>query len=98
MLVKVFNDRGVVVCAARVTGRVRPGVVHGYESSARYEPIGEPGRSPDRGGALNVLTPKESQLARGHSLGNSNCLVQVGPWDGAVAVRAAAESPQPALA
>ena len=95
MLVKVFNDRGAVVCAARVTGRVRPGVVHGYESSARYEPIGEPGRSPDRGGALNVLTPKESQFARGHSLGNSNCLVEIVPWTETAAVRqAATERPE----
>jgi trimethylamine-N-oxide reductase (cytochrome c) len=78
---------------------VRPGVVHGYESSARYEPIGEPGKSPDRGGALNVLTPKESQLARGHSLGNSNCLVQVVRWtEPTVARRQAAERPQPVSA
>ena len=27
-LVKAFNDRGAVICAAQVTERVRPGTVH----------------------------------------------------------------------
>lgn len=91
-LVKVFNERGAVICAAQVTERVRPGVVHGYESSARYESIGEPGRSADRGGTMNVLTPKESQLARAHSLGNSNCLVQVESWPDSAAMTTREES------
>ena len=81
-LVKVFNERGAVICAAQVTGRVRPGVVHGYESSARYETIGAPGHSTEHGGTLNVLTPKKSQLAGAHALGSSNCLVEVEAWDG----------------
>ena len=52
-LVRLFNDRGAVVCAARLTERVRPGVVHSYESSAVYEPVGEPGASADLGGCVN---------------------------------------------
>jgi molybdopterin guanine dinucleotide-containing S/N-oxide reductase-like protein len=76
-LVRVFNERGSVICAARVTGRVRPGVVHGYESSARYEPVGEPGKSNDIGGSMNILTRGESQIKNGHSMGSSNCLVEV---------------------
>ncbi|HCP00031.1 MAG TPA: pyrogallol hydroxytransferase large subunit, partial [Rhodospirillaceae bacterium] len=44
-LVKVFNDRGAVLCAALVTERLQPGVAHGYESAAVYEPMGEPGHS-----------------------------------------------------
>ena len=82
MLVKVFNERGAVICAARLTHCVRPGVVHGYESAARYEPIGQPGSSADRGGALNLLTPKESQISLASAMGNSNCLVQLEPWSG----------------
>ena len=83
-LVRVFNEQGVVLCAARLTHCVRPGVVYGCEGSARYEPVGEPGRSMDVGGTLNLLTPKRSQFARSHSLGNSNCLVEIGPWSGPV--------------
>ncbi|MBC7803691.1 MAG: hypothetical protein H7Y16_07425, partial [Candidatus Parcubacteria bacterium] len=53
--------------------------VHGYESSARYEP--EPpdpaGQAADHGGSLNLLSSKRSQLKRGHSMGSSNALVQV---------------------
>ena len=31
-LVKVHNDRGAVLCAAKVTSRIIPGTIHGYES------------------------------------------------------------------
>ena len=57
-LVKVYNDRGAVICAALPTQRLPRGVCHGYESSAVYEPMGEPGKSVDRGGCLNLLTPR----------------------------------------
>ncbi len=60
-LVKVFNDRGAVICAALPTQRLPRGVAHGYESSAIYDPMGEPGKSVDRGGCLNLLTPERTQ-------------------------------------
>jgi molybdopterin guanine dinucleotide-containing S/N-oxide reductase-like protein len=91
MLVRVFTERGSVICAARLTHCVRPGVAHGYESSALYEPLGEPGNSPDLGGALNVVTPPEPQFARGHAMGNSNCLVEVEPWTGSLTAAAHAD-------
>lgn len=81
-LVQVFNERGTVICAACITPRVRPGTVHGYESSARYEPLGPGDRSAERGGALNLLTNPRSQLERAHSMGSSNALVDVQPWHG----------------
>ena len=59
-LIKVFNGRGAVICAAQITERVRPGVVHGFESSAVYDPLGRPGESVDRGGCLNLLSPSRS--------------------------------------
>ena len=58
-LVKVYNDRGAVICAALPTQRLPRGVCHGYESSAVYAPMGEPGKSVDRGGCLNLLTPAQ---------------------------------------
>ena len=90
MLVRVFNELGAVICAAHLTHCARPGVAHGYESSARYEPLGEPGRSADVGGALNLLTPKKSQIARASAMGNSNCLVEVEPWAGTASAATAA--------
>jgi trimethylamine-N-oxide reductase (cytochrome c) len=79
-LVKVFNDRGVVVCAARITERVRPGTVHSYEGSAVYDPMGEPGSSPDRGGCVNILTPSRPIIQKSHSIAANSCLVEVEKW------------------
>ena len=81
-LVKVYNDRGAVICAALPTQRLPRGVCHGYESSAMYDPMGEPGRSVDRGGVLNLLTPERTQTKTTHSLAGANALVQVELWDG----------------
>jgi trimethylamine-N-oxide reductase (cytochrome c) len=83
-LVKVFNDRGAVICAALPTQRLPRGVCHGYESSAIYDPLGEPGRSVERGGCLNQLTPERSQTKSTHALAGANSLVQVEPWDGRI--------------
>ena len=80
-LVKVFNDRGAVVCAALPTQRLPRGVAHGYESSAIYDPMGEPGKSVDRGGCLNLLTPERTQTKCTHSLAGANSLVQIELWD-----------------
>jgi trimethylamine-N-oxide reductase (cytochrome c) len=79
-LVKVFNDRGAVICAAQVTERVPPGTVHSYESCAKYDPIGEPGASADRGGCMNILTPSRPIIKRSHSSAPNSCLVQVEKW------------------
>jgi trimethylamine-N-oxide reductase (cytochrome c) len=80
-LVKVFNDRGSVICALQVTKRIRSGVVHGYASSATYDPIGEPGHSTDRGGCLNLLTSSRDMIKKSHSTASNTCLVQVEKWD-----------------
>ena len=80
-VVKVHNQRGAVLCAAKVTERVRIGTLHGYESCAVYEPMGEPGQSVDRGGCLNQLTPPKSQLKKGHSMGSSAAAVEVTLWE-----------------
>ena len=108
-LVKVYNDRGAVLCAALPTERLPRGVCHGYESSAIYDPLGEPGKSVDRGGCLNLLTPERTQTKTTHSLAGSHSLVEIVPWDGKIehvsaafagaaasdTVRRAAELPEP---
>jgi molybdopterin guanine dinucleotide-containing S/N-oxide reductase-like protein len=79
-LVKVFNDRGAVICAAQMTERVGPGTVHSYEGSAVYDPLGEPGSSPDRGGCMNILTPGRPIIKKSHSIAPNSCLVQIEKW------------------
>ncbi|MBW1945352.1 MAG: molybdopterin-dependent oxidoreductase, partial [Deltaproteobacteria bacterium] len=81
-LVKVFNDRGAVICAAQVTERLPSGTVHSYESCAVYDPIGEPGNSPDRGGSINQLTPSRMIIKKSHSMAANSCLVQIERWKG----------------
>jgi anaerobic selenocysteine-containing dehydrogenase len=75
-LVRLYNDRGVI-CAAHLTERVRPGLVHSYESSAVYDPVGAPGFSDDRGGCVNLLTPSRMQIKKSHASAANSCLVQV---------------------
>ena len=83
-LVKVYNDRGAVLCAAMPTSRLVRGTVHGYESCAIYAPMGEPGKSIDRGGCLNLLTPHRTQTKSTHSLAGANALVEIALWDGKI--------------
>ncbi|MGI9270504.1 MAG: molybdopterin-dependent oxidoreductase [Woeseiaceae bacterium] len=76
-LVRLFNDRGSVICAAYVTERLRPGVLQAYESSAKYDPIGEPGKSADRGGCVNNLTNHRSQSKKSSSMAPNACLIEI---------------------
>ena len=80
-LVRLYNSRGSVVCAAKVTERMRQGVVHSYSSSGVYDPTGEPGNSSDRGGCVNLLSSSKSQINKAHSMGASCCLIEVEKWN-----------------
>ena len=89
-LVAVYNDRGTVICAAHLTERLPAGAVHAYESSACYEPLGEPGYSADRGGCVNQLTPKRSIAKKVTGTAANSCLVEVERWDGSSRLRGGA--------
>ena len=52
-IVQVFNERGSVLCGARVWERLMPGVVY-VDHGARHDPI-IPGKL-DRGGAINTIS------------------------------------------
>jgi len=91
-LVKAYNDRGAVVCAAHLTHRLPRGVVHSYESSACYEPLGEPGESVDRGGCVNQLTPSRSIAKKVSGMAANSCLIQVALWDGSTRLVPAGET------
>ena len=66
--------------------------MHAYGSSGVYDPVGEPGKSTDRGGCVNVLSSSKSQISKAHSMGASCCLIQVERWSvGEVSMPAAKE-------
>ena len=80
-IVKAYNDRGTVLLAAQVTERVPPGVTHSYESCAIYEPIGEPGESPDRAGCINLLTPHRFISKNACGMAPNSCLIEIEKWE-----------------
>jgi trimethylamine-N-oxide reductase (cytochrome c) len=80
-LIEAYNDRGSVICAADVTERVPVGTIHSYESSANYEPIGIPGKSPDKGGSVNILTPNRPVIKNSHSIACNSCLINIRAWE-----------------
>jgi len=53
-IIKVYNERGTVLCAAYVTQRLIPGAVY-VDHGARFDPI--EAETLDRGGAINLITP-----------------------------------------
>jgi len=81
-LIRLWNNRGSVVCAAQVTERLRPGVVSASTSSAEYRPAGEPGNSTDLGGCTNMLNPKKPITKKTHSISPNTTLIQFEKWTG----------------
>lgn len=82
-IIKVFNDRGAVLCIAEVTERIRQGSVRSHESCANYDPLepGVPG-SIDRGGCVNLLTPNRMISKNASGFGPNSCLVELTKWEG----------------
>jgi trimethylamine-N-oxide reductase (cytochrome c) len=58
-IVRVYNDRGSILCMAKVTRRLEEHTVHCYGSSGMYEPEVPGGCSADKGGCINILTANE---------------------------------------
>ncbi|MEZ5486827.1 MAG: molybdopterin-dependent oxidoreductase [Steroidobacteraceae bacterium] len=81
-LIRLWNDRGSVVCAAQVTARLRPGVVSASTASAEYRPAGEPGKSTDLGGCINLLNPSKSITPKSHGIRPNTTLIQIEKWTG----------------
>jgi trimethylamine-N-oxide reductase (cytochrome c) len=86
-LVKVFNDRGAVICAADISPLVAPGVVKSYEASAEFQLVEIAGEQVEIGGCLNLLTPDRPQTRGTSSMSPNSCLVQVEKWRGADAFK-----------
>jgi trimethylamine-N-oxide reductase (cytochrome c) len=79
-LVRVRNDRGAVICAADVSPLLAPGVVKAYQASANFDPIEDGEHVTDRGGCLNILTPRRPQIKGTEGMGSNSCLVEVERW------------------
>jgi len=80
-LVRVFNDRGSVICAADVSQLVSSGVVKGWESCAVYDPIQTQHGLVDRGGCLNLITSSRPQVKGTQASAPNACLVQIELWE-----------------
>ena len=82
-IVELYNDRASVLGIAQLTERVRPGVVHSYTSSAKYDPL-EPGKpySTDRGGCVNLLTPSRVLSKNAAGMAPNSCLIEIARWEG----------------
>jgi trimethylamine-N-oxide reductase (cytochrome c) len=81
-LIRLWNNRGSIVCAAQVTDRLRPGVVSASTASAEYRPAGEPGNSTDLGGCSNMLNPSKAITEKTHSIRANTSLIQMEKWTG----------------
>jgi len=79
-LVRVHNDRAAIICAADVSSLIATGVVKAYQASAIFDPVGDGERLTDRGGCLNLLTPRRPQVKGTEGMASNSCLVEVEPW------------------
>jgi trimethylamine-N-oxide reductase (cytochrome c) len=80
-LIRAFNDRGALVCAADLSPLTMAGVVSTFESCAEFDPLDRDGFT-DRGGCANVLTPERRALEGTEMIAPNSCLVQIEKWFG----------------
>ncbi len=81
-VVRIFNDRGQILCYAHLTERIVKGVVRVAEGSW-YKPA-TPGNvdSIDTGGNVNCLTSNEGMSPHAYVAGFNSTLAQVEKWVG----------------
>ncbi len=72
-IVKVYNERGTVLCGAYVTERLVPGAVY-VDHGSRFDPIDA--ENLDRGGAINLITPHNNISQKATGMVVSGFLVQ----------------------
>ncbi len=90
-IVMVHNERGIVLCGARVWERVMPGVAY-VDHGARHDPI-IPGKV-DRGGAINTISGDGITSKRCVGQATSGYLVEVSLVSGEMMDRWQRENPE----
>jgi trimethylamine-N-oxide reductase (cytochrome c) len=73
-IVKVFNEKGIVLGGAYITERIIPQACY-MDHGARFDPIDPNGI--DRGGAINLLTPTATTSKNATGMAVSSFLVEV---------------------
>jgi trimethylamine-N-oxide reductase (cytochrome c) len=86
-LIRVFNDRGAVICAADIVPTVAAGVVKTFESCAELDLLKTDKGIVDRGGSINLLTNARPQVAGTDASAPNSCLVQIERWSASSANR-----------
>jgi trimethylamine-N-oxide reductase (cytochrome c) len=79
-LIRLYNDRGSVICAADVSTIVMQGIVMAYQASALYEIVQDGDRVVEVGGCVNVLTSKRPLALHTEGMGANSCLINVELW------------------
>jgi trimethylamine-N-oxide reductase (cytochrome c) len=88
-LIKVYNDRGAVICAVDIAPTLMSGTVKAYTSSAELDLVTTPEGVVDRGGCMNLLTSTRQISKTSDGIAPNNCLVEVKKWDGVIVEEAA---------
>jgi trimethylamine-N-oxide reductase (cytochrome c) len=88
-LVKVYNDRGSVICAIDVAPTVMAGTAKSYGSASEVSLIMTPEGMVDRGGCMNMLTNTRPISETSDGIAPNSCLVEVKKWDRVVLKEAA---------
>jgi trimethylamine-N-oxide reductase (cytochrome c) len=79
-LVRIHNERGAVICAADVSPLITPGVAKTFESASDFDLIDDPRCITDRGGCINLLTPRRPQVQGTEGMGSNSCMVEIDKW------------------
>ena len=76
-IVKVYNDRGAILCMAKVTLRLQENTVHCYGSSGMYEPSVPGECSIDKAGCINILTSGDLMSKNVPGMAPNSTLVEI---------------------
>jgi trimethylamine-N-oxide reductase (cytochrome c) len=91
-LIRVYNERGSVICAADVSAMTTKGACKSYESAAEFDFVEHPQFGlVDRGGCVNILTPARFQVLGTSGQGVNSCLVEIEKWTDTDLFQVAAE-------
>jgi trimethylamine-N-oxide reductase (cytochrome c) len=81
-MILLFNERGSVLCVARVTYRVEENTIHAYGSSGIYNPVVPGETSMDIGGCVNTLVPGQLMGSMVPGMAPNSCLLDVCKYEG----------------